>query len=690
MTAFFARITECPRLYDGARGKDALASLTKALQGAPELAPAAKLLGESKTVRELLEAIFSASPYLTALALRHPADLAGCLLGDPDVYLGEARAGLAAAVAQASAMSEVMTLLRRFKHRMALLTGLAELGGVWPTEAALEAMSVTADSALEQATAFLFRKARESGQLMPQADPTSPAPGYFVIAMGKLGAFELNYSSDVDIVVFYDAERAGLKPEVEPSTFFVRLTRELVRLLQEHTADGYVFRTDLRLRPDPGATQIALSVEAGLTYYESFGQNWERAALIKARVVAGDVEAGEEFLRQLSPFVWRKYLDFAAVADIHAMKRRVHAFKGHGAVAVEGHNIKLGRGGIRDIEFFAQTQQLIAGGRHPELRTRGTIETLERLATGGWIGPGAAARPHRGLSLSAPHREPAANDRRPADPHHSRRAGGAGSRCQALGLYRYQRVRRRAARPVQAGRGPIRSSVRENPRAAAVCPEHRRRRRERPGCPCRSGATRVRQPRSRCRRHPRLAVGPLCRDAKRAHAGAVDRVPAVFARCVRPVRRTRSRARHVRQGDGRDARRAPAILPARRQSEPVAADRRHHGDGAAACPYPGPAAAAARCRARSGFLRRGAGPGQVERAGRRCAGRGSRLSRGARPRPHRRPRASFPHRRAGDLGHAVGPAGRSGLCRPCRDADRGVGRAGGGRAHSHARAPAGR
>ena len=170
----------------------------------------------------------------------------------------------------------------------------------------------------------------------------------------------------------------------------MRLTRDLVRLLQEHTADGYVFRTDLRLRPDPGATQIALSVEAGLTYYESFGQNWERAALIKARVVAGDVEAGEEFLRQLSPFVWRKYLDFAAVADIHAMKRRVHAFKGHGAVAVEGHNIKLGRGGIRDIEFFAQTQQLIAGGRHPELRTRGTIETLERLAAGGWIAPGAA------------------------------------------------------------------------------------------------------------------------------------------------------------------------------------------------------------------------------------------------------------------------------------------------------------
>ena len=208
----------------------------------------------SAKVRDLLTASFSASPYLTALALRHPVSLADCLLRDPDVYLAEARAELAASVGQADTTSEVMALLRQFKHRMALLTGLADLGGVWPTEAALEAMSVTADAVLEQATAFLFRKAREGGQLAPSADAASATPGYFVIAMGKLGAFELNYSSDVDIVVFYDAERAGLKPEIEPSTFFVRLTRDLVRLLQEHTADGYVFRTDLRLRPDPGAT----------------------------------------------------------------------------------------------------------------------------------------------------------------------------------------------------------------------------------------------------------------------------------------------------------------------------------------------------------------------------------------------------------------------------------------------------
>jgi [glutamine synthetase] adenylyltransferase / [glutamine synthetase]-adenylyl-L-tyrosine phosphorylase len=391
VTAFFERITLSPLVYDAARGEDALESLTNALRGDPNLAPAAALLAEVPKASELLAASFSCSPYLTSLALRDPSTLAECLLRDPDAHLAEARRGLAAAVAEAATAKEVMALLRRFKHRIALLAGLADLGGVWSTEATLSAMSVAADTVLEQATAFLFRKAREAGQIKPaQAGAASSASGYFVIAMGKLGALELNYSSDIDIIVFYDAERAGLAPDIEPSTFFVRLTRELVRLLQEHTADGYVFRTDLRLRPDPGATQIALSTDAGLIYYESFGQSWERAALIKARVAAGDIEAGEEFLGQLAPFIWRKYLDFAAVADIHAMKRRVHQFKGHGAIAVEGHDIKLGRGGIRDIEFFAQTQQLIAGGRHPELRTRGTIETLNRLAGGGWIAPEAA------------------------------------------------------------------------------------------------------------------------------------------------------------------------------------------------------------------------------------------------------------------------------------------------------------
>ena len=402
MTAFFERIAERPAICDKARGADIIETLTKALDASPELAPAAKLLRNEPKVRELIAGALACAPYLAAIAQRDPSLLADCLMRDPDVHLEQAIAELAAAAEAAKTPKEAMAALRRYKRRVALLVGLADLGGVWPTEAVLRAMSVAAEAAVDQAVRFLFRQAHAAGQI---AGPLPETPrGYFVIAMGKLGGYELNYSSDIDIIVFYDPDEAGLAPGVEPSTFFVRLTRELVRLLQEHTGDGYVFRTDLRLRPDPGATQVALSTDAGLTYYESFGQNWERAALIKARIIAGDIDAGEEFLRQLAPFIWRKYLDFAAIADIHAMKRRVHAHKGHGRIAVAGHDIKLGRGGIRDIEFFAQTQQLIMGGRHPELRTRGTVETLGRLAEGG-------RRPHPRISLPAPGREPAADDR---------------------------------------------------------------------------------------------------------------------------------------------------------------------------------------------------------------------------------------------------------------------------------------
>ena len=172
---------------------------------------------------------------------------------------------------------------------------------------------------------------------------------------------------------------------------FVRVTRKLIRLLQERTVDGYVFRVDVRLRPDPSSTQIAVSVPFALDYYERRGQNWERAAMIKARVAAGDRAAGAALLSDLQPFVWRKYLDYAALADVHAMKQQIHVYRGHGEIAVEGHNVKLGRGGIREIEFFVQTQQLIAGGRNPELRSRETLPTLAALAQLGWIKPDACA-----------------------------------------------------------------------------------------------------------------------------------------------------------------------------------------------------------------------------------------------------------------------------------------------------------
>ena len=190
---------------------------------------------------------------------------------------------------------------------------------------------------------------------------------------------ELNYSSDIDLIVLYDPDRIHTDDADGLQNHFIRLVRALVRLIDERTRDGYVFRTDLRLRPDPGATPLALSVLAAETYYESQGQNWERAAMIKARPVAGDRAAGRDFLDRLRSYVWRRNLDFAAIQDIHSIKRQINAYHGSGTIAVGGHDIKLGRGGIREIEFFAQTQQLIWGGREPRLRVAGTVAALEAL-----------------------------------------------------------------------------------------------------------------------------------------------------------------------------------------------------------------------------------------------------------------------------------------------------------------------
>jgi len=348
------------------------------------------LITDTPLLRTLLESIGESSPYLWELATKEPPRLLKLLGADPDGHLAALLAEQVRAVAATKDEGDAMRGLRRMKAEAALLIALADIGGVWPVMRATRALTDLADAAVDAAVRFLLADAARAGKLEP-ADLKRPqdGSGYVVIAMGKMGAFELNYSSDIDLIVLFDAERNSLAEGIEPAPFFVRLTQRLVKLLQERTADGYVFRTDLRLRPDPASTAIAISSSAALVYYEGTGQNWERAAMIKARACAGDIAAGTEVLRNLEPFIWRKYLDFVAVADIHAMKRDIHSFKGHAEIAVEGHNVKLGRGGIREIEFFAQTQQLIAGGRHPELRTRETLTTLDTLAAGGWITPEA-------------------------------------------------------------------------------------------------------------------------------------------------------------------------------------------------------------------------------------------------------------------------------------------------------------
>ena len=199
-------------------------------------------------------------------------------------------------------MAQAMTLLRQFKQNTALSIALYDIARIEPVEQIVRRITIAADCAVQAAVSYLFAQSQQAGQLdLREGADAAKTSGYFVLAMGKQGGFELNYSSDIDLIVLYDTERLNLASGVEAQTFFVRLTRDLVKLLNERTADGYVYRTDLRLRPDPGATQLAISSEAALVYYESYGQNWERAAMIKARVVAGDLQRGSCFLKSYLP-----------------------------------------------------------------------------------------------------------------------------------------------------------------------------------------------------------------------------------------------------------------------------------------------------------------------------------------------------------------------------------------------------
>lgn len=338
----------------------------------------------------LLAHIHRHSPYLSHLIGQHAAFFAALCRDGAQSAAESIRELLRQPVADMT-MDALMTHLRIAKSRCALLTAIADLGGVWPLEQVTHFLSETAESCLERAVEFLLLDARNRGELT-HISPDDPAKGsgLIVLGMGKLGAWELNYSSDIDIIVLFDGALIRYEGRQTPQQCFSRITRDLVRIMQERTPAGYVFRTDIRLRPDPASTPPAMSFNAAMTYYETVGQNWERAAMIKARPVAGDITTGEEFLKALTPFIWRRNLDFAAIADIHSIKRQIDHRTG-GRMQVAGHNLKLGAGGIREIEFFVQVQQLIWGGRNPRLRHRGTCEMLDRLAEAGIITTEAAA-----------------------------------------------------------------------------------------------------------------------------------------------------------------------------------------------------------------------------------------------------------------------------------------------------------
>ncbi len=360
-------------------------------QPEPELASFMNEAAEDPAGRRLLETVFGNSPFLSQCLVAEPAVLRSFLNHGADAVFADLLDGLAQGTAGESDTARLMQSLRIARRRVALAVALADLAGVWPLERVTGALSDFADAALGAATRHLLRRAGDSGEIvLPFPDMPEKAGGLVVIGMGKLGARELNYSSDIDLIVLFEKETVDYRGRRSVQDFFVRLARDLVRIMQDRTADGYVFRTDLRLRPDPASTPLAMSVLAAETYYEGMGQNWERAAMIKARAVAGDPEAGRRFLQRLTPFVWRKHLDFAAIQDIHSIKRQIHAVKGFRHIAVGGHNIKVGRGGIREIEFFAQTQQLIWGGRDASLRPPATCAAIRALVEAGRVKPAVA------------------------------------------------------------------------------------------------------------------------------------------------------------------------------------------------------------------------------------------------------------------------------------------------------------
>jgi glutamate-ammonia-ligase adenylyltransferase len=382
------------RLMDQIRPRGPVIDVEAAARTFERLAPAAEAAGWSGALTGAwpsLAPVFAAAPYLASLATRKPDRLRQTLETEPGARR-EALIAAAWALAETADVAQAERGLRDLKASLHLLTALADLGGVWDLEAVTGALSRLADAAVACALAAAAREARAAGRLLDvRSGDAGPAPGLFAIAMGKLGAFELNYSSDIDISFFHEPEVLPVAPGVEPDALANRLVDRVADILRRRTAEGYVFRVDLRLRPDPASTPAAVSVPAAMAYYQTVGQNWERAAFIKARAVAGDLPRAQAFLDELKPFIWRRNLDFAAIADIHAIKRQIHIWKVDDRLSARGADLKLGRGGIREIEFYVQTQQLILGGRQADLRSPRTLDALEALARAGHVSPAAAA-----------------------------------------------------------------------------------------------------------------------------------------------------------------------------------------------------------------------------------------------------------------------------------------------------------
>lgn len=350
-----------------------------------------QFLAESSPERDRLGAVLDLSIYLNRLMLSRPDWLEPLTREDGQARLEDILAQLGRPIPANAGEKEEMSALRIAKAEFSLILALLDLFGVEDEDFVTRKLSALAEATVRRALRFCLSDLDRRGQLrLPDKDQPERGCGLFVLGMGKLGGRELNYSSDIDLILLFEPEVPAVVDPAESVEMFSRVARRLVRMIGERTGDGYVFRMDLRLRPDPSAMPLAIPVPTALIYYESAGRDWERAAMIKARCIAGDAAAAGEFLSAITPFVYRRYLDFAAIRDIQNMKDRIDRHRGFSGIAIAGHNVKLGRGGIREIEFIAQTQQLIAAGRAPELRQRRTVDTLAKLAEGGWIAASVA------------------------------------------------------------------------------------------------------------------------------------------------------------------------------------------------------------------------------------------------------------------------------------------------------------
>ena len=269
--------------------------------------------------------------------------------------------------------------LRQYRHREYLRIGLHDLIGAYTVDATWSELSELAAGAVECAYRWARQQVTTSYGELNHAGGTRA--GFVVLGMGKLGGGELNFSSDIDLVYLYESDEGqssgGPGGALPPRAYFTRVAELLTRALQEVTERGFAFRVDLRLRPDGINGPIVNSVSNALLYYESYGQTWERTALLKARPIAGTLELGERFLQEVRPFVFRRYLDYGTLEDMQRMKAQI---EGHLARKSNEWNVKLGRGGIREIEFIVQTMQLVHGGRDERVRCRPTLEALDRLA----------------------------------------------------------------------------------------------------------------------------------------------------------------------------------------------------------------------------------------------------------------------------------------------------------------------